>query len=337
MSLAGRKIILRADASHARGIGHVMRCMALGDQLQAAGAQLCFAAASLPEATERQIIARGHQVLRLPGGAESDLAALKNINAHWLVVDSYDIDAADRARLAQAAPRMAIIDDVCDNGPYDADLLINPNPGAHLADYQPALQGARHAIGAAYVLLRPEIIAAKTARSFHAKGNVFISCGGSDPTNAAQRCLDYLSAFDAARLEIEVLLGPAAKTPGIENAAKQNPHKVRLLGATQSIEKQLNWADVALLAAGTTQWEAAYLGCPFIALAVADNQLPGAQHFARQCGSSLLDWRSTQDSISFIAAFSDLYGNAALCEHRAATGQRLIDGQGAQRAAALFV
>jgi UDP-2,4-diacetamido-2,4,6-trideoxy-beta-L-altropyranose hydrolase len=330
------KVIFRADGGHKRGLGHLMRCLALADACAEEGASVFFGASEMPPAVQAQIAQRDYQQIKLLGHADKDTAALSLIEADWLVIDSYDIDAGHRSALAPAAKKLAIIDDAYDNGPYNADLLINPNPGATLGRYDALPATQVQAIGANYVFIRRDILSARRPRTYTQASKLLISCGGSDPSNAAQSCLEILAGFTAQPLEIQLLLGPAAKDENSGRNLRCGPHSVHLLKAPQPVEQLLNWADAAILAAGTTQWEAAYLGCPFLALIVAGNQAPGAQFFAQQGASIALDWRHDRCAIDFLAGMERLLGDVRSRADQAGKAQELIDGQGAARLAAML-
>lgn len=320
MGLSGKKIIFRADGGPKRGIGHLMRCLALADGAADLGGQVWLASRDVPEMVRGLFQARGYQVF----GAERGIEALA---ADWLVVDNYDIDAAERQQLAGAASKLAIIDDAGDNGPYEADLLINPNPFASQNLYAPANSAA---IGAPHVLLRREILEAKQPRHFGDAQKILVSCGGSDPAKAAIDVLALLERLRDVPLHIRMLLGPLGTD--LQYTA-HSTHTITIVRGARDMEMHLNWADIAILAAGTTQWEAAYLGCPFIALIIADNQLNGARGFAEAGGSMAIDWRAERHPGTFLKAFQSLQRDAKAREVMSRCAQSLIDGQGAARIA----
>lgn len=313
-----------------------MRGLALADACAETGAEVFFAASEVPHAVLAQITQCGYHHIEVLGEVQRDAEILEPIEADWLIIDSYDIDAAHRSALAHTAKKLAVIDDVYDNGPYDADLLINPNPGAALKRYGALPARQVQAIGAEYVFMRQDILAAQRARKYTQASKLLISCGGSDPTKAAQSCLEFLTGFTARSLDIQVLLGPAAKNENSDSDLRCGPHSVHVLRAPQPVEQLLNWADAAILAAGTTQWEAAYLGCPFLSLIVADNQAPGAQFFAQQGASIVLDWRRERHASDFLGGMERLIGEARGRADQASKAQDLVDGQGAARLAAML-
>lgn len=337
MSLNGRTVIFRADGGHQRGLGHLMRCLAFADGVAAAGGRAILASVSPLAEVAEQFKARGFALLDLPGVPQHDCTILAQQSADWLVIDSYDIAPEDRAQLAASTKCLAVIDDAADDGPYAADVLINPNPGVGRSDYLDQSAVSHFALGAEFVLIRSDMLAAKQQRTFKRADQLCISGGGSDPSGAAQQSLELLNQMTERLLKIRLIVGPLAQNrAAIEALANASAHHVEIVTATRAVQDHLNWADAAIVAAGTLQWEAAYLGCPFISLVIADNQARGAQAFAHAAGSISLDWRRDVDAAVFKSAIGQLLNDTSMRQAMSEKAAQLIDGQGAQRLAALL-
>ncbi|MEM7568913.1 MAG: hypothetical protein AAF337_03880 [Pseudomonadota bacterium] len=305
----GQTVILRTDAGGLHGYGHIMRCIALADALAAAGAVPVFWSESLPENIHALLAKRAFPVITAP----------PDTTAAWLVVDSYTIGEAERTKLARAAARLAIIDDVGDNGPYACDLLINPNPGARTSSYGAAKQAL---IGADFVLLRRDILSAQTDRRSGSANRILVSCGGTDPFGITAKVLQAVHNLGDGIVRV------------LSNAADldvSDKDRVQVVSGDFDMASHLLWADVAVLAAGSVQWEAAYLGCPYLALIVADNQAPGATFAAGEGASLCLDWRETQTVDALKTDLAALMKDDAGRTAQAQKAQALIDGRGAER------
>src|SRR5271168_2864322 len=98
--------LIRADATVAMGTGHVMRCLALVEELQARGHRCRFAMADTTPALTTLLAERALPVDPLPGpaGSPQDLAALLALaqSADGIVIDGYHFSAEYRAGLAAA-------------------------------------------------------------------------------------------------------------------------------------------------------------------------------------------------------------------------------------------
>ncbi|MEO0411757.1 MAG: UDP-2,4-diacetamido-2,4,6-trideoxy-beta-L-altropyranose hydrolase [Pseudomonadota bacterium] len=314
--MAGERVLLRADGGGKSGIGHLMRCLALADALAIDGAKPALWTQQCPEAVADIYDARGYTVLKAPP---------REASAAWLVVDSYDIEAQERARLKTYAHHMLVIDDLGNNGPYACALALNPNPGARTQAYGDA---KRVLAGADYVLLRKELLGTAVRRRTGRVNTILVSCGGTDPAGAAPTVLEALKPLASEDMHIRVLVGvgPVQSLPADLGAARLEYVEGRF-----DMAAQLEWADAAIVAAGTVQWEAAYLGCPFVAVVIADNQLSGAQNFARLGGSMHVDWRVKKDAQSLVPTLKRLLDDDEARALQARKAQGTIDGHGAKR------
>ncbi|MEM6834752.1 MAG: hypothetical protein AAF562_14140 [Pseudomonadota bacterium] len=301
VSIKDKTLVFRADGGGHRGIGHLMRCLALAEAAAALGGRTSLWTEACPPPVAALYRDRGIPIER------------PSSRADWLIVDSYDITSEMRDSLRTSAQRMLVIDDVGDNGPYEADLLVNPNLGAS----EPGFLA-----GSDYIFLRQDVLSAKTKRSFGPVKHILISCGGSDPAQANPSVLHALRGLPT---DVEVRL-----LTGVDVSPEAAPN-VECVSASFDIAAHLNWADLAILAAGTVQWEAAYLGCPFIPLIIADNQKPGTDAFANQVGFEALDWRSEHHIQALANAVTALMALPEERQRRAYIGQHIIDGQGCQR------
>src|SRR5690606_2164377 len=113
--------VFRADASTDIGIGHVMRCLTLADELAGRGAPCLFVCRELDGHMGDAVAARGHRVRLLSGIADfaADAAATREIageggQADWLVADHYGIERTWEEAVAPATRRICVI-----GGPSD--------------------------------------------------------------------------------------------------------------------------------------------------------------------------------------------------------------------------
>lgn len=90
-------------------------------------------------------------------------------------------------------------------------------------------------------------------------------------------------------------------------------------------------ADIAVISAGVTLWEAAFMGLPAIAVVVADNQQHAAAAFADAgCGRSY-DARAGLPLGDITDRVAALIGDAGTRASWSARGRALIDGRGRGR------
>jgi spore coat polysaccharide biosynthesis predicted glycosyltransferase SpsG len=156
-----------------------------------------------------------------------------------------------------------------------AETLANTYPGAK-----------RRLLGRKYLMLRRDIRRYTRGSCRPMTSNrlrVIVSFGGSDPVDATARTLELIP--DDRPLELVVIAGP-----GFQNEeslriaiahAKDKGHDVDVRRAPDDPGALFVSADAAICSAGGTLGELAYLGCPAIAYAIAQDQVTPARHQVR--------------------------------------------------------
>jgi len=139
-------------------------------------------------------------------------------------------------------------------------------------------------------------------------------------------------------LEVNIVAGPANPNVKMLESEIEN---ARQLGRTVNFSMRLiidanmpelmAWADVALSAGGSTCWELAFMGVPFLVLILADNQERIAlglekKQIALNCG-----WFHTLSAEDIAERLEWLIDDSERRAEYSARGQYLVDGLGAER------
>jgi len=103
------------------------------------------------------------------------------------------------------------------------------------------------------------------------------------------------------------------------------------------IKKLMDFCNISISAAGSTTYELAACGVPALLVIAADNQVRLAREAEIQGMALNLGWYHELDAARLYSALDSLINNQPLREKMARRGQLLIDGQGAQRVAAILV
>jgi spore coat polysaccharide biosynthesis predicted glycosyltransferase SpsG len=111
------------------------------------------------------------------------------------------------------------------------------------------------------------------------------------------------------------------------------PYELKLCENPTHMPELMNWADVAIAAAGSTTWELAFLGVPFCHIVVADNQAAIADHAARGGYAVNLGWHAELTTGRVAGAVADLLDDSDRRSAMTRAGRAAIDGQGALRVA----
>lgn len=327
-------VVVRADASAAIGVGHVMRCLALAQALaDLGGGPATFAMHDPPAGIVARLAEEGMAVAELedPDEAAATAALAVRLGARWVVVDGYGFGAPFEAVLRDRGLRVLAMDDRGIAPGHVADVLLDQNLGATGAPYPDV---PRLLLGPRYALLRREFRAwtpppratPDTAR------RVLVSLGGGDPDDVTGLVLDGLAKVGSP-LEVVVLVGatnPHRST--LLARADTLDHAVEVVVDARDVPARMAWADLAITAAGGTSWELARAGTPQLAIVIADNQAPVAAALSGAGVAVSLGRHADLSPAGVAAAVRELAADRARRDALSAAGRALVDGQGAVRA-----
>ena len=262
------QVVLRADGQFEKGYGHLSRVLAIGEALQDEGFQVELIGDGFDAVLPRFSVSAGSPSSPTPAkGTAEDATQIIATRPDFIVVDGYHFNRDFFRVLESSEIPFLVIDDGGQTTSSAATMVVNQSPGATPALYSHFNGRTELLLGPQYCLIRKEFEHARELASARQKAGVFVNFGASDPTFLTEPVLDIVTL---AGLSASVALGPGAAE-----------RKERLLKAMQSgvaISEPTDFAtglassELAVIAGGTTTWEAAYLGVPIIAMIVADNQ-----------------------------------------------------------------
>lgn len=320
-----------------RGIGHVMRSLALAEELVGRGAEVAFVCDShtVPWADE-QIRARGIAVVPAVWTAGEHLELFARLGLSAVVWDSYDLDPAVFAAVrASGLPTLAIVD-----GGYGgavADVLVDQNLGSEL-DAPDLPEGAIRLAGLDYVLLRNEILELRPAEPpeprHAAVPKVFAFFGGTDAFGAGPYVVRALAATGTPFEALVVAPGDDL-AEAIAAVELQPGQHVEVIGPTSELAKAVVASDLVLSASGTSTWELLCLGATAGLVCVVDNQVMGYQRTVATgaaVGVGVLSDLKVDPSPA-AAVLRPLLRDPVERARIAAEGWKLVDGRGRVRVA----
>ena len=91
------------------------------------------------------------------------------------------------------------------------------------------------------------------------------------------------------------------------------------------------WADLAVVAGGSTNWELAFMGLPSIIITVADNQSAIARQLGKMEITLSLGWYQQLTINKLKTAISELLCEPKQRQHMSEKGIQLVDGLETQR------
>jgi spore coat polysaccharide biosynthesis predicted glycosyltransferase SpsG len=329
------RVVFCCDAGATLGIGHVMRCIALAEELAARGVECVFVAdlGDLPWARD-QVISRGLAV-RAPGADGEDLVDLVLAEKPvGVVVDSYRLPPAVTIGLrAAGVPVTAIIDGEARG--QSGDLYIDQNLDA---EHRPGPAGAPRLAGLDYALLRSEVVGRRPAEPprglRHHPPRVLAYFGGTDPYGASPAVIGALARSGETFAATVVAPRPELRA-ALATLPLAGGQELDVIGPTSELMTLAADADLVISAAGTSLWELLCIGSAAAVVWVVDNQELG---YARVVASGtaaglghLDDVRS--DPLVAAEALGVLLRDVAQRDRLRSAGWASVDGRGRIRVA----
>ncbi|MEU4238766.1 spore coat protein [Actinoplanes sp. NPDC026619] len=321
---------IRCDAGARTGVGHLVRCVALAEELMARGAQVRFLAdLGGVRWAESQLTQRGLPCDPPPADPAGLVAAVERLGIDALVIDSYTLPPAHSVAVRAAGwPVLAIVDG--DFRGQSADIYVDQN-----LDSVITIADAVGLAGLDYALLRGSVRQlrppAPPVHDSTRTPRVVAFFGGTDAYRAAPQAAALLAAtgvaFDATIIGANEELRAELRAVGVRPG-----QQFEIIPPTDDLPKLLAGADLAVSASGTSTWELLCLGLASALVWVVDNQILGydrtmARGFAAGLGQlGHFDDRSVE-------TLRTLLTDAGLRTALAARGWAAVDGRGVERVA----
>lgn len=336
-------LLIRADATIAMGVGHVMRCLALAQAWQDTGGRAVFVMAKANPAVEQRLRAESCEVFSISAqpGTEEDgretTRLARERKADWVVVDGYQFGSNYQRNLKTAGFRVLFADDYGHAARYFANVLLNQNVCADEAPYENREPHTRLLLGTQYCLLRREFRSWREwKRDIPKVGRrVLVTMGGSDPENLTGRVIQALAVVKRADFEVTVVIG--GSNPHLETSQSAAGQKgIWLRKNVSNMAELMAEADVAISAAGSTCWELCLLGLPALLIDLAENQKAVAQDLDRLGCAIHLGDRNNISATRIASQLDRLLESQQLRRSLSQRSRELIDGGGAQRVASIL-
>jgi len=328
-------LTIRADSSSNIGTGHVMRMIALGQAWKELGGTTQFVGLQSP--LDNRLKAEGFSLQPVLNAhpQPEDLRDLLSITSKedWIVIDGYHFDASYQFGIREAGRKALVLDDICNRDEYNADILLNQNPDAHNYSYD-VNDDVTFLLGSRYALIRQEFL------SFHPQhttiqptaSKILVTLGGADPTNITSIVLSAIQSIKHDHLHLKIIVGASNQHhKELEQLTNSLSCDCEILTAVNNMPELMDWADIAISAAGSTCWELCFLGVPFIAIQIADNQQGIIKELSRS--KTAICIASPAETLNIANELKSLILNQDMRQTMSDKGRSLIDGKGAKRVA----
>lgn len=307
------RVLFVAAAGPRRGYGHLVRCLSFA---RALGVRPLLAVRGGAH-VEETALALGADVVKA-----SSPRVVRALRPDVVVVDDPIARAAARW-MAAARSAGALVVSVHDLGLgcRASDVLIDGSitRNARAAGHGLALTGSR------FALLDPRVAAAGHRPRGDCRGRVLIALGGGPRVRLARAIAETIAAAEP-RVEVRV-------AGGFNAAPRPAAGKIVWLGPTRGLVEELAQASTAIVAGGVSLYEACALGVPTVGLPVVPGQVPTVRAFGSRGAVIAAPLGASPDEVAGRAL--SVLKDEAMRRALARRARSLVDGRGAQRAAAI--
>lgn len=324
-------VLLRCDATSSGGVGHVVRCVALAEEVLARGGAVTVAGELGVPLAQRLLAPLAVEIVPAPDDAAGLARLARHRGADVVHVDDYAAGTDLRPALTPVGVALSSIEDGT-FGRRPADVVVDPTLGA--TGDRPDDESDEVLLGVGYAPVRAVVRRLRgvrdlqPARDHAAEPRVLVVLGGTDAFGVTGALARVCLAAGVPADRLTVVAPPErhgdvrAAAPGAWLAAPDEGFPV--LASAQ---------ELVLSAAGTTVLELACIGVATGLVAVTDNQALG---YARAVEAGVALGVGTGTEVLAGArtardAVARLVGDPGLRLALGAAGHAVVDGLGALR------
>lgn len=262
------------------------------------------------------------------------IALQQRFQSNWAVLDDYRIDEAYQLSLRAAGLRWLQFDGGSDKALW-ADVVVNANPAVRPEDYAGVLRnpGTRLLLGPRYAILRPEFERVEPRDPGRPVEQILVTFGGGDDRGANEFVLSSL--LPVTPPDVRFLVVSGARNPSNPSLKRwvdvHGQGRVSLRIDPEQVAPLFASCDLAVMAGGTSTYEAAACGLPMILISIADNQVLQSNAWA-QLGAALhLGGLASVSVFDIRQALATISQSQGMGRERSLV--RRVDGHGAYRVA----
>lgn len=328
---------IRADANKIISTGHIMRCIAIAQQLDKLNQKFVFIVADSFAANF--LFEKGYDCICLntnwkdkDSETEKIVKCIIRNNIKKLIIDSYEITQRYLENLKKHV-KIIYIDDL-NKFQYPVDVLVNYGINVNYKMYSYySNQNILFLLGTKYTPLRKEF-QNKIIKIRKNVTDIFVTTGGSDNLGVVERILSkIITKDDYSKIRFHVIMGSFFLNQEKLKLMVRNNINIILYSNVKNMADIMLKCDIAISAGGTTLAELCACGLPTICFAIADNQIRGIELFCNE--KIMISVGDIRDNInesieSIFLALEKLMGNMILREQLSNKGKSCIDGNGAK-------
>ncbi|MFD2563559.1 hypothetical protein [Aquimarina rubra] len=340
------RILFRVDGGLKKGLGHLVRSIALAKNMKLTTNFEIVFASNYSEILEKKLNEAGFSVYYNDKNKPEEeflLEVIDTLKITNVFID--DLHQYAREFMLQLKKNIKVIffHNSCNASKDSCATII---PSAHTDRNSLLTLGFNKNklfIGPEYVIINDKLIDLKKQKKESETANIFrivITTGGSDPKGVLLTILKYLQGIKNKDLEIIVLIGEGfmhrEELSKILDSNRNSAH-LKLKAVPYSI-KELILADMAISTFGVSTYELMYLGIPVLSVAHAIPNAKGSKLLANKYSAikdlGLIDNLTKE---SFKNGLFSMINSLDEREDLVRNGIRLIDGKGIERVSKILV
>ena len=331
-----KNLFIRVDASPEIGIGHIMRCLTLAQELKNNFDKIIFLTQKNSSDFIETIMKNEFEVIFISANNDSDIikniVTTNSVNKNFLLIDHYNVDSNFESSLKNTFEKIFVIDDLA-NRKHDCDLLIDQNYYRDLNQrYEKLIQNDTIVLlGPKYAIIRPEFrtINKKAIKKNSQIKKILISFGGSDPTNECKKSLDALCSIENNQFEIVAIVGIYNNKFEQLKKLYEKYSNIKIYRHVNDLSLLMLNSDLFIGAGGTTTWERFYMGLPSIVTIISDDQKESTEFLSHMGHIINLGLAKNVTSKTYVQTLQK--PNFDLIYNMSINNQKLVDGNGSNR------
>lgn len=314
---------LRVDGGKDIGMGHIMRSMALANDVKKdEEADKVFYITKNDPSAVNKLKENDFEVITIEKDLsyEEEIEIVKKIikkeEVNKLITDSYDIDQNYLIEMRKVVDKLVTIHDYAPFA-FPSYLVINGNAYAEDLDYESYYGDTEFLLGTNYLLLREEFRNLPEIEVRNKVQNILVTVGGYDLRNLTPKIIKALNSInfegiddkylDKENLHIDVVIGPSFdNVDQIVEEVEKSSLDISLNFNVNKMSKLMLKSDIAISSGGSTLYELAVTKTPALVLLQAENQVRVAEKLD---GKNIIDLGYEEKIINIADGITDLIKN----------------------------
>jgi spore coat polysaccharide biosynthesis protein SpsF len=333
------RVVMRCDGDALCGLGHVVRCLAVADELREKhGCGITFAMVT-GEPGMALVREKGFPVAVKPAGLDEQgwLHGLTSaLSPDVILLDIRSpLPREVLAPLRNEGILLAVIDDPSERR-LEADLaFFPPIPQVREHDWN-SFTGELFSDWE-WIPLRRGFAGKAPEKSGHPHPRLLVTMGGSDPAGLTLRIVKTLEGLEG-EFETTVVAGSGFRHwDELDSLLRHTRRPYRVLRDVRQMETVMASADLAIASFGMTAYELAAMGVPAVYLCLTEDHARSASVFVERQIAVNCGVHDEVTDAAVASAITELLSDTERLQAMARRARAVVDGRGAERIAATIM